>query len=442
MGQSGSTTASPTRGDVLQAGLLAARNDRAARAAAEEDIRSGRRLPRSTKVGSRFVIDPDLFPDWVDNISSGIPLLCKWKWGMRGETAPIPSSAELKKLLPVVKPDASALAAPPRNQTQVTWLGHAACLVQWQGWTVLCDPIFSHRCAPVQFAGPARVRPSPVQVEDLPAVDAIVISHNHYDHLDELTVTKLAGQQPDATFFVPLGMRSWFESILPKGQVNVCEMDWGEEVEVPPSLSASRRQQVDSDSTDGATKDSTENGEDNAKDRPPLTIVCVPCQHWCKRTLTDTNKCLWSSWIAKTPGMTYYFGGDTGYCGDMFRRVGNLYPVDFAAIPIGAYGQPAERWFHKPNHQNPEEAVQCHKDLHSRQSLGVHWGTFLLTGEHIMEPPKKLAEAAAEAGLADGTFCVLGHGETRVFDLVRTGPRILVQDGGESQAPSGNGKFK
>ena len=153
---------------------------------------------------------------------------------MRGQAAPV-VIYELKKLLPVVKPDAAALASPPRNQAQVTWLGHAACLVQWQGWTVLSDPIFSHRCAPVQFAGPARVRPSPVQVEDLPRVDVIVISHNHYDHLDELTVTKLNKLQPEATFFVPLGMRVWFENVLPKGQVNVCEMDWGEEVEVPPS---------------------------------------------------------------------------------------------------------------------------------------------------------------------------------------------------------------
>ena len=121
--------------------------------------------------------------------------------------------------------------------------------------------------------------------------------------------------------------------------------------------------------------------------------------------------------------MTYFFGGDTGYCGQMFKKTGDLYPVDFSAIPIAAYGSASERWFHKPNHQNPEEAVLCHQHLKSRQSIGVHWGTFNLTAEHIMEPVSRLSDAVKAAGLDKHTFVVLKHGETRGFDVVRTGKR-------------------
>ena len=125
--------------------------------------------------------------------------------------------------------------------------------------------------------------------------------------------------------------------------------------------------------------------EDHDGGRPRLKAICVPCQHWCKRTLTDTNKCLWCSWVVQTlsaetaeqpnaPRLSYFFGGDTGYCGGVFRRVGDAYgPMDLAAIPIGAYGVPAERWFHQPNHMDTDEAVACHCDLRARQSVAIHW---------------------------------------------------------------------
>ena len=125
--------------------------------------------------------------------------------------------------------------------------------------------------------------------------------------------------------------------------------------------------------------------EDHDGGRPRLKAICVPCQHWCKRTLTDTNKCLWCSWVVQTlsaetaeqpnaPRLSYFFGGDTGYCGGVFRRVGDAYgPMDLAAIPIGAYGVPAERWFHQPNHMDTDEAVACHCDLRARQSVSIHW---------------------------------------------------------------------
>ena len=385
------------RGPALQAALEVER----ARMKEQllEDSEAGEvrtRLPGSTKVDGRFVIDKKLFPGWVDHVTDVSGVL-KWKWEMMGNAAPMPSTEELDKLLPVHSPDVSALRSPPEERVQVTWLGHASCLVQWEGWTVLADPIFSERCSPMQWAGPKRVRPAPLQIDALPRVDAIVISHNHYDHLDLNTVVELLEQQPEATFFVPLGMKSWFEEAKDGGSKNVVEMDWGEEV-------------VLKDEDMPALADTP---------RAPLTVVSVPCQHWCKRTPWDTNKCLWSSWIAKTDNLTYFFGGDTGYCGEVFKMAGDLYPVDLSAIPIAAYGVPEERWFHKPNHMDPEEAVKCHIDLKSKQSVGVHWGTFPLTSEPILEPPQRLREAVKKAGLGDDEFITLEHGETRVFDVLR-----------------------
>lgn len=260
--------------------------------------------------------------------------------------------------------------------------------MQWDGWTVLADPIFSERCSPVQCAGPRRIRPSPVQAETLPRVDAILISHSHYDHLDLTSVNALAKCHPSATFFVPLGMKAWFGSNC--SAAAVVEFDWSDELSIH------------------------DEARDGAAPRPPLSLVCVPCQHWCKRTMTDTNQVLWCSWIAKTDRLSYYFGGDTGYCGEMFRKIASVVgPVDLAAIPIGAEGAAAERWFHRPNHMDAAEAVACHCDLQSRQSIGIHWGTFPLTGEHIMHPPKFLAATLRERGMPADSFLAMEHGEVR-----------------------------
>ena len=365
------------------------------------------------------MIDPAVFPNWKPFHSLGNVI--SWRWGMRGLPSPVPPKEELERDFPVLTPDAEALNSPPADRVQVTWLGHASVLVQWEGWSVLADPIFSERCAPVQWAGPKRVRPAPLQVDALPPVDAVVISHNHYDHLDEATVKALAKQQPGAIFFVPLGMKAWFASC---GLSQVVEMDWTESVTLdghqaqPPSTAA-----------DPAVP--------AVPARLPLTISCVPCQHWCKRTPSDLNKCLWCSWICKTPSMSYYFGGDTGYCGEVFRAVRQEFGVtDLAAIPIGAYGTPEERWFHQPNHMNPEEAVNCHQDLGARQSVAVHWGTFALTGEPLGEPPRLLAASAAKHGLREDEFACFKQGEIRKFDLLRAAGHTAVPGDQEPPADS------
>jgi N-acyl-phosphatidylethanolamine-hydrolysing phospholipase D len=391
------------------------------------------KLPRSTKVDGRFVHDPKVFPRWEER---GGGDFLKWRWAMRGQAAPLPPPEELERLLPVLAPDAAALGAPAADRVQATWLGHASVLVQWQGWTVLADPIFSERCSPVQWAGPRRVRPAPLAAEALPPVDVIVISHNHYDHLDAASVRDLARLQPHALFCVPLGMKCWFEGLLGASAAaeRVVEFDWSEQVTI-----------TEADLGVTAGENAPAAGAEPAG-RPPLTVVCVPCQHWCSRTPTDRNKCLWSSWIVKTDSCTFWFGGgrfspdlrarvgitrcfshslappsaDTGYAGEIFRSAAAIHgPVQLAAIPIAAYGVPAERWFHKPSHMDPEEAVATHEDLKAAQSIAIHWGTFLLTGEPIMEPPQRLAAALEAKGLAADAFVCLQHGETRAFDLLR-----------------------
>jgi len=332
----------------------------------------------------RFILDPTQFPAAK---SFGFRDFIKW----RRNANPLPhyTPDHLNKILPVRTLDSKALANPPPNAMQATWLGHASCLVQWHGWNILADPLFSHRCSPVQFAGPARLRPSPCQAADLPDVDVVVISHNHYDHLDVDSVQALVKVFPGCLWFVPLGMKVWMAEC---GVHNVVEMDWSESC----TVACDRREHT----------------------RPALTVRCIPCQHWCKRTPFDLNKCLWCSWIVSTTDeASYFFGGDTGYC-PLFAKAGELYgPLHLSAIPIGAYGDESESWFHRPSHMNPEEAVRCHMDLQSKNSIGIHWGTFQLTGEEILEPPQRVAAALKDNGLEEDAFIVLEHGETKVFSF-------------------------
>ena len=371
----------------------------------------------------RFQHPAEHFPDWIDHGFSGFR-----KWQRAVEKTPLLSKAELEASLPVQKPSAAVLTSPPQGEIQVTWLGHASVLTQFDGWNILADPIFSARCSPVQWAGPERVRPPPLCAEELPRIDAVVISHSHYDHLDLETVLALAsrpqGGEPPV-WFVPLGMQAWF---VAAGVSNVVEMDWAQQA----TLSCTRRE--------------TESNPYEAV-RPDLIVTCLPCQHWCARTPFDRNRVLWASWHVATnvdaaanlssanlssasatssasESASFYFGGDTGYCGHAFRHLGEAFgSIDLAAIPIGAYGGPTETWFHKPSHMNPEEAVRCRGDLRAKHAVAVHWGTFQLTAEPLLEPPQRLRAAAKLAGLTEDQFAVLAHGETRCFPCADTKER-------------------
>lgn len=259
------------------------------------------------------------------------------------------------------------------DKAVLTWIGHATVLLQMEGKNILTDPHFSERASPVQWAGPKRVVPPGIALDDLPIIDIVIISHDHYDSLDARTIAQLHRRKGgrETRFFVPLGLGKWFKR---RGINNVIEMDWW----------------------DGFEYDS-------------LRIIAAPMQHWGKRSPFYRNEHLWASWIVMSEGFRFYFGGDTGYS-PHFKEVGERYgPFDLAALPIGAY---EPRWFMKNYHIDPEEAVQAHIDIGSKRSVAIHWGTFMLTDESLNEPPQRLRKALTENGLQKEEFLILKHGET------------------------------
>ncbi|XP_030625876.1 N-acyl-phosphatidylethanolamine-hydrolyzing phospholipase D isoform X2 [Chanos chanos] len=291
----------------------------------------------------------------------------------------VPSREVLDKELPVLEPyfvHSSERVCGSGAGLRVTWLGHATVLVEIDGLVVLTDPIFSQRASPLQFMGPKRFRGPPCTVDQLPHVDAVLISHSHYDHLDAGSVAQLNARfGEELRWLVPLGLLDWMQK---SGCENVIELDWW--------------------------------GENCVPGHSEITFVCTPAQHWCKRTPVDDNRALWSSWSILGPCNRFFFAGDTGYC-SAFQEIGKRFgPFDLAAIPIGAY---LPRGIMKSQHVDPEEAVQIHRDVKAKHSLAIHWGTFALAYEYYLEPPVRVREAMLTHGLNPEDFFTLHHGESR-----------------------------
>ena len=296
----------------------------------------------------------------------------KWRRERAKKDIPGPESYNF----PLAKNDPDFLRQ-NRDKVTVTWIGHATLLLQLNGYNILTDPHFSQRASPVQWAGPERAAPLGLALEDLPPIDIVVLSHDHYDSLDEQSIKQLRRRPGgDKTrFYVPLGFKNWFAI---RGIDQVIEMDWWD------------RQQ---------------NGA--------LEIIAVPVQHWSKRSVFSRNKTLWAGWVIDAGSFRFIFVGDTGYA-PHFREIGEkLGPFDLAAIPIGAY---EPRWFMKQHHVNPEESVQIHKDLRSKKSVAIHWGTFILTDEPLDEPPERLAAALRDNRIPQEDFSVLQHGQTIILE--------------------------
>lgn len=279
---------------------------------------------------------------------------------------------------PVARNDPAFLRA-NRSESNITWIGHDTFLIQVNGLNILTDPHLTGRASPVGWAGPARMMPPGLTLEQLPPIDLVLISHNHYDHLDEDTVLALHRRQTDNPpyFYVPLGVKDWF---IARGITQVTELDWWQ-----------------------------------SADYAGVKLHAVPVQHFSSRGPFDRNATLWCGWVAEWPDFRLFFAGDSGYSKD-FADIGQRFDgFDLSLIPIGAYDP---RWFMRAMHMDPEEAVQVHRDVRSRRSIGMHWGTFVLTMEDPAEPPRRLAAAVRAAGLPADSFTIMQHGETRPIDRI------------------------
>ncbi len=271
--------------------------------------------------------------------------------------------------------DGAFLRENARHSTPtVTWIGHATLLVQMDHVTFLTDPTWSDTASPVSFAGPRRFVPPGVAFEDLPPIDFVVVSHNHYDHLDLGTLKALAARRAETRFFVPLGNGALLRK---NGIENVTELDWGE-----------------------------------ASVHRGVSVHCLPARHWSKRGPTDDNRALWASWAVIGEERRFYHAGDTGYF-DGFSRIGEaLGPFDLAAVPIGAY-EPAPMM--RDAHVDPEEAARAVRDLRAHRTVAMHYGTFDLSDEPLDEPPARFREATTDLGFGPDRAWILRIGETREF---------------------------
>ncbi len=296
--------------------------------------------------------------------------LPKWWWQqVCGSVTPWPKSV----------PAPARVCLPenvPAGQLAATFIGHATYLLQFAGRTVLTDPVFSSRAGPFGLLGPRRARPPALRLGELPCIDVVLLSHNHYDHLD-LSALRWLAQHRRPLIVVPLGLKSWLES---RGVANVVELDWWQ-------------------SHFAATG---------------VEIICTPAQHWSSRGPGDRCRTLWGGFWINTPGGSVWFAGDTGW-GPHFAEVGaRLGAPALAILPIGAY---EPRWFMAAVHMNPDEAVRAHLAVGAQQSFAMHHGTFQLTDEGLDAPLLDLAIARKKHGVAAAAFTAPDFGETALVLL-------------------------
>ena len=237
------------------------------------------------------------------------------------------------------------------DQNYMIWIGHSTFLIKKDNFVILTDPVFSKRASPFKRLGPERLIPPSINIEDLPKIDVITISHNHYDHLDIRSLKKIFLLNPEVIFLIPKGDIDIFNKRKIK---NVEEFLWWESVQIND-----------------------------------FEFTFTPVQHWSARGLFDRNESLWGGWFIKTDEYSMYHAGDTGYSSDFIETKKRLGSPKYAFIPIGAYDP---EWFMAASHVNPEDAIKIMHDLDAEQSFGMHWGTFTLTAEDTLEPAQRLMD--------------------------------------------------
>ena len=290
--------------------------------------------------------------------------MLQWQWTRKPD--PWPAYSEL-----------TLFDKPPQRvmgeQLRVSFVGHVTTLIQTQGLNILTDPIWSDRASPWTWIGPKRVHPPGIRLEDLPPIDLILISHNHYDHLDLATIKQL-WQRDHPRIITALGNDLIITKHIPQAQPEA--HDWGEQVMVAPGL----------------------------------TVHLEPMHHWSARTLFDHNRALWAAFILATPAGNIYFAGDSGYGGgDFFRQAREKYGgFRLAILPIGSYDP---RWFMAYGHMNPAEAVRAFQDLGQPNMLPTHYRAFRLADTGYETPLRDLRIAMEAAGVADGRIRPLMAGE-------------------------------
>ena len=287
------------------------------------------------------------------------------KWKMTADTVKWPESVANKNY------PFRALA--PTEKVSASFINHATFFIQLPGLNVLTDPVYSERVSPFTWMGPKRVREAGLSFDTLPNVDVVIISHNHYDHLDKESLKQIDAKF-HPLFLVPLGDEKLLQDL---GIQNVKAMDWWEEVRVKETR-----------------------------------FIFTPSQHWSARSLWDKNESLWGSFMINNGASKIYFAGDTGHS-DHFKEIKTrLGSPDLALLPIGGY---APEWFMKVHHMGPKEAVQAHLDLGATQSLGMHFGTFQLTDEGIDGPVVELEKGREELGVSAESFKILDQGQSLFF---------------------------
>ena len=253
------------------------------------------------------------------------------------------------------------------------WIGHSTFLIKKNNLIILTDPVFSDRASPFKRFGPKRLIPPSITIEELPQIDVVTISHNHYDHLDIRSLKKLSKANPDLIFLIPEGDLDIFKK---RNISNVKEFDWWEDILIKEFL-----------------------------------FTFTPVQHWSARGLFDRNESLWGGWHIKTNNYSMYHAGDTGYSDDFIETKKRLGAPKYAFLPIGAYDP---EWFMSESHVNPEDSIKIMKDLEAEYSFGMHWGTFTLTAEDTIEPRKKLNELTKKFNI--NNFKTITPGEVITLD--------------------------